>query len=97
MLRHKQVALASTVAAKYLGGVVHLRDHADSGCAHPRCARQDIRYQAGLHFTLSELYDTLQGAIWSELKAGGDINPLRCNLQREHLRRVVNTLIKPVA
>ena len=46
-------------------------------------------------FALSELYDTLQGAIWSELKTGGDINPLRRNLQREHLRRVVNTLIKP--
>ncbi|MBL0122331.1 MAG: zinc-dependent metalloprotease [Betaproteobacteria bacterium] len=48
-------------------------------------------------FALSELYDTLQGAIWSELKTGGDINPLRRNLQREHLRRVVNTLIKPAA
>jgi hypothetical protein len=48
-------------------------------------------------FALSELYDTLQGAIWSELKGGGDINPLRRNLQREHLRRIVNALTKPVA
>jgi hypothetical protein len=48
-------------------------------------------------FALSELYDTLQNAIWSELKSGGDINPLRRNLQREHLRRVVNALIKPAA
>jgi len=48
-------------------------------------------------FALSELYDTLQNAIWSELKTGGDINPMRRNLQREHLRRVVNALVKPSA
>ena len=46
-------------------------------------------------FALSELYDTLQTAIWSELKTGGDIGPLRRNLQREHIRRVVDSLIKP--
>jgi hypothetical protein len=39
----------------------------------------------------------LQNAIWSELKAAHDIDPLRRNLQREHLRRVINVLIKPAA
>ncbi len=176
-----QVSLASTVAAKYVGGVVHLRDHADSGRAplNPVPAakqRQALKLitdglfrtesfkfkpefvarlvpdqfdrwfggngrnlaavvnpdasisgavlamQRGAldqlmadavaarildapskmadgkqAFALSELYDTLQGAIWSELKAGGDINALRRNLQREHLRRVVNALIRPAA
>ncbi|MBL0124131.1 MAG: zinc-dependent metalloprotease [Betaproteobacteria bacterium] len=177
-----QVALASSVAAKYVGGVVHLRDHADSGraplspvsAAKQRLALKLItdglfraesfkfkpefvsrlvpdqfdRWFGGFGgsslasvvnpdvsisgavlalqrttldqlmadgvaariidapskmadakqaFALSELYDTLQGAIWSELKTGGDINPLRRNPQREHLRRVVNTLIKPAA
>ncbi len=175
-----QVALASTVAAKYVGGVVHLRDHADSGraalnpvpAAKQRQALKlitdgmfraesfkfkpefvarlvpdqfDRQYGGGGNlaaivnpdasvsgavlalqrttldhlmadsvaarildapskmtdakqaFALSELYDTLQGAIWSELKTGGDINPLRRNLQREHLRRVVNSLIRPAA
>jgi len=48
-------------------------------------------------FTLSELYETLSNAIWSELKTGGDINSLRRNLQREHLERLVNTLIKPAS
>ena len=176
-----QVALASTVAAKYVGGVVHLRDHSDSGraalnpvpAAKQRQAlklitdglfrAESFRFKpefvarlvpdqfdrwmgmvtgsgnpaaitnpdvsisgavlalqrgaldqlmadgvaariidapskmtdAKQALALSELYDTLQGAIWSELKTGGDINPLRRNLQREHLRRVVNALIRP--
>ena len=46
---------------------------------------------------LSELYDTLQNAIWSELQSGAEIDPMRRNLQREHLRRIVNALIKPAA
>ncbi len=46
---------------------------------------------------LSDLYDTLQNAIWSELRSGGDISSMRRNLQREHLKRVANSLIKPAA
>jgi hypothetical protein len=46
---------------------------------------------------LSELYETLQGAVWAELATGRDISPLRRNLQREHLRRLATTLIRPVA
>ncbi len=45
---------------------------------------------------LSELYDTLQTAIWSELKAGKEITGMRRNLQREHLKRVANTLLRPL-
>jgi len=44
---------------------------------------------------LSELYDTLQGAIWSELRNGAEITSLRRNLQREHLKRLATTLVKP--
>ncbi len=47
--------------------------------------------------SLSELYDTLQDAIWSELKTGHEITPMRRNLQREHLRRMVNMLLHPSA
>jgi uncharacterized protein DUF4953/uncharacterized protein DUF5117/uncharacterized protein DUF5118 len=46
-------------------------------------------------FQLSELYDTLQASIWSELKSGREITPMRRNLQREHLRRVAGTLVRP--
>jgi hypothetical protein len=45
-------------------------------------------------FALSELYETLQGTIWSELRTGGDIGPLRRNLQREHLKLVVDSLVR---
>ena len=48
-------------------------------------------------FTLSELYDTLQDSIWSELKTGREITSMRRNLQREHLRRMVAMLLRPSA
>ena len=48
-------------------------------------------------FTLSELYESLQNSIWSELKTGREITPMRRNLQREHLRRMVNLLLRPTA
>lgn len=38
--------------------------------------------------SLHEVVQTLQGAVWSELQRGGDIEPMRRNLQREHLKRV---------
>ena len=46
---------------------------------------------------LSELYDTLQSAIWSELKNGGDIPLLRRNLQREHLKRMTALILRPAS
>ncbi len=45
--------------------------------------------------TLSQLYGALQTAIWSELASGKDITRMRRNLQREHLKRVVYTLLLP--
>jgi len=38
--------------------------------------------------SLPEVYTTLQDAVWSELKTGKDIDRMRRNLQREHLRRM---------
>ena len=46
---------------------------------------------------LSELYDTLHKAIWSELKTGGDINLFRRNLQREYANRVAGALFRPAS
>jgi hypothetical protein len=46
---------------------------------------------------LSEVYDTLQGAIWSELKTGQEIPGMRRNLQRDYLRRMAGALVKPSA
>jgi hypothetical protein len=56
--------------------------------------------------SLSEVYATLQNAVWSELQAKPgtaganaaiDIDPLRRNLQREHLKRVQALLTRPAA
>lgn len=47
--------------------------------------------------SLAELYGTLQSAIWSEARAGAEVDPLRRNLQREHLRRVTSALLAPSA
>jgi hypothetical protein len=38
--------------------------------------------------SLSEVYATLQRAVWSELRTGSEIDRLRRNLQREHLKRL---------
>lgn len=45
--------------------------------------------------SLHELYSTMQSAIWSELANGNDIGASRRNLQREHLKRLANVLLKP--
>jgi hypothetical protein len=45
--------------------------------------------------SLSELYDTVQDAIWSEVRTASEIDPLRRNLQREHLKRLVASMIRP--
>ncbi|MFM7460775.1 MAG: zinc-dependent metalloprotease, partial [Burkholderiales bacterium] len=44
---------------------------------------------------LSEVYETLQNAIWSELRTGGDITTMRRNLQREQIKRIGNALTRP--
>ena len=45
--------------------------------------------------TLSQLYGSLQGAIWSELSTGKEITRMRRSLQREHLKRMVQVLLVP--
>jgi Met-zincin/Domain of unknown function (DUF5117) len=49
----------------------------------------------GALFKLTELYGTLQSAIWSELRTGGDISLMRRNLQRDHVKRIAGALLKP--
>ncbi|MDH5539502.1 MAG: zinc-dependent metalloprotease, partial [Rhizobacter sp.] len=44
--------------------------------------------------SLPEVYSSLQGTIWSELKSGAEIDRLRRNLQREHLKRVQTLLTR---
>ena len=51
--------------------------------------------KGGETFRLSELYSTVQVAIWEEARAGSESDPLRRNLQREHLRRVTGAILAP--
>jgi hypothetical protein len=45
-------------------------------------------------FRLSDLFGGLQDEIWSELKAGKAVNSYRRSLQREHLKRMTNLLLR---
>jgi hypothetical protein len=56
---------------------------------------QSIAKKGEPTFKLSELYDNLQGSVWSELKSGKEVTPMRRNLQREHLRRVATAITRP--
>ena len=47
--------------------------------------------------SLAQLHDTLQNAIWSEAWQGQEAGLLRRNLQREHLRRMTDVLVKPAS
>jgi hypothetical protein len=51
--------------------------------------------KGGETFRLSELYSTVQVAIWEEARTGSESDPLRRNLQREHLRRVTGAVLAP--
>jgi hypothetical protein len=46
-------------------------------------------------FQLSELYARLNRDIWSELAKGGPISATRRELQRDHVNRVSNALLRP--
>lgn len=47
--------------------------------------------------TLDEVYATVQADVWRELRSGTEIERMRRNLQREHLKRVQAVLVKPGA
>ena len=52
--------------------------------------------RSGDAFRLSELYSRLSREIWSELGTSGrDIPSLRRELQRDHLNRIANILLRP--
>ena len=53
---------------------------------------------AGRALRMSELYARLAQAVWSELDGrGGDIAPLRREVQRDHVNRIAALLIRPGA
>jgi hypothetical protein len=92
--RNPDVSIASAVL-KVQGAVLD-QLMADSVAARILDSQEKVADPAKA-MRLSEVYDTLQGAIWAELKTGQDIPLMRRNLQRDHLQRVATALVKPSA
>ena len=87
-------SLATEVLAAQRGVLNHLM----SDAVAVRILESDLKLDDPRKaFRLSELYDTLTLSIWSEARAGRESPVLRRNLQREHLARVANALLKPSA
>jgi hypothetical protein len=47
--------------------------------------------------SFAEVQDALASAVWSELRTGRDIDALRRTLQREHLRRLAASVLRPTS
>jgi hypothetical protein len=47
--------------------------------------------------SFADVQTQLADAIWSELRTGRDIDSLRRNLQREHVRRLATALVRPAS
>ena len=63
-----------------------------------RLAESPLRDLAGHNsLTLAAVYTRLQSDIWSEVGSGQQPDLLRRNLQREHLRRSMDSLLRPTA
>ena len=50
---------------------------------------------AGRALRMPELYSRLSQAVWSELDGNGDIAPLRREVQRDHVNRIVGDAAAP--
>jgi len=47
--------------------------------------------------SFADLQSRLTDAIWSEAKSGREIDSLRRNLQREHVRRLASSIVRPTS
>jgi hypothetical protein len=84
-----------TLANRVLNVQTQVLDRLMSDAVANRLLDSSFKTAEGKKFlSLSELYDNLQAAIWSDLKGTGDISLMRRNLQREHVRRVAFMLTR---
>ena len=89
-------SMQTSVARLVAGVQKEILDHVYSPAVATRLAEvgmkvNDPRETLGL----SDVYDSLQEAIWSEAKTGQETSLIRRNLQREQLRRMTDVLVKP--
>jgi hypothetical protein len=84
-----------TLAARVLAAQTQVLDRLMSEAVAVRLLDSSLKVSDAKHgLSLSDLYDTLQASIWSDLKGSGDISLMRRNLQREHVRRVTFMLTR---
>ena len=87
-----QTSVASLVANVQRG----ILDHVYSPVVATRLAEVGMKVNDPKEtLGLSDVYDTIQDAIWSETKTGQETSLIRRNLQREQLRRMTDVLVKP--
>jgi hypothetical protein len=86
---------AFTLASRVLAVQVSVLDRLMGDTVAARLLDSSFKSENGKRaLSLSELYDGLQAAIWSDLKGKDDIMLMRRNLQREHVKRVTASLTR---
>jgi hypothetical protein len=84
-----------TLASRVLAVQTQVLDRLMSDAVAGRLLDSSFKVEGGKKgLSLSDLYDTLQASIWSDLKGTADIPLMRRNLQREHVRRVTFMLTR---
>ena len=87
-----QTSVASLVAGVQKG----ILDHVYSPAVATRLAEVGMKVSDPKEsLGLSDVYDSLQDAIWAEAKTGQETSLMRRSLQREQLRRMTDVLVKP--
>ncbi len=92
-LRGLPLSIPASVARVQLGALDRLLGAPTAQRLLDLPAYVAVEQRRGL-ISLSEVYASLQGSIWSELRSGAEIDRLRRNLQREHLKRVQSLLTR---
>jgi hypothetical protein len=86
-----------TSVARLVAGVQKgILDHVYSPAVATRLAEVGMKVNDPKEsLGLSDVYDSLQDAIWAEAKTGQESSLMRRSLQREQLRRMADVLVKP--
>ena len=89
-------SMQTSVARLVAGVQKEILDHVYSPAVATRLAEVGMKVNDPKEtLGLSDVYDTLQSAIWSEANTGQETSLIRRNLQREQLRRMADVLVKP--
>jgi len=84
----------------FYGRILGVQTRALDRLYHPitlsRLQDLEARYAADEEkFRMIEMFETLRGAIWSEVAGGRPVGTIRRNLQRAHLNRLIEIAVDP--